>query len=519
MEVGSMVDYREIIRLNSLDYSQRQIAASVHSSRDTIRDVLNLSKEKGLLWPLDDDLTNDELRRFLYPYRASESSRKSPDCSYIHKELAKPGVTLTLLWSEYCEVCKSENLIPYQYTQFCDYYRSYVRKTKATMRIKRKPGELMEVDWAGKNLAVIDELTGEKLPAYVFVASLPCSLYSYAEAFPSMASEYWINAHINAYNFFGGVTRILVPDNLKTAVTKHGRSEISLNRSYHEMAEHYNTAVIPARPSSPKDKPNVEGTVGVISTWIIAALRNERFFSFHELNLAIQEKLKEFNSKPFQKKNGSRISAFELEEKLYLQPLPASPYEMAVWSTATIQPDYLITVEKIKYSVPYEFIGHTVDIRYTTKTVEVFFNNNRVASHIRRYGECDPQIQRDHMPDNHKLYLTWNTNTFLDWANSVGPSTVNVMKYFLSAHKVEQQSYRVCASLMKLADKYSISRIEDACSTALSYTPSPSLRSIQSILKTGADRFKKELNDSSHTPSGKFGFTRGADYFGGGDND
>lgn len=205
--------------------------------------------------------------------------------------MAKPSVTLTLLWSEYFIQAENEGQIPYQYTQFCDNYRSFARKTKATMRIKQTPGELLEVDWAGKTLNVYDDITGEVSPAYVFVASLPCSLYRYAEAFLSMKSENWLSAHINAYRFFGGSTRILVPDNLKTAVITHGRSEIILNRSYQEMAEHYNTAVIPTRPRAPKDKPTAEGSVGVISTWIIAALRNEKFFSIESLNEAIKRKL------------------------------------------------------------------------------------------------------------------------------------------------------------------------------------------------------------------------------------
>ena len=514
-----MVNYREILRLRSLDYSQRQVAASVSSSRSTISEVYQLADKAGLLWPLPSDMSNTDVRNLFYPEKAVKLGRKMPDCSYLHKELAKSGVTLTLLWSEYCEQCHSEQLVPYQYTQFCEYYRSYAKRTKATMRIKRKPGELLEVDWAGKTLSVVDELTGEIIPAYVFVASLSCSLYGYAEAFPSMVTENWINAHIHAYKFFGGVTRILVPDNLKTGVIKHTRSEIVLNRTYQEMAEHYGTAVIPARPESPKDKPSAEGTVGVISTWIIAALRNEKFFSFAELNHAIKDKLDEFNSKPFQKKKGSRFIAYEEEEKSYLLPLPASPYEMAVWSTATIQPDYLITVEKCKYSVPFEFIGHTVDIRHTSKTIEVFFQNNRIASHVRRYGSCEPQILPEHMPDNHRKFLAWNKDTFFDWAEIVGQSTLLVMKAFLSSYKVEQQSYKSCGALMKLADRYSVIRIEDACSRALSYTPNPSLKSIQTILKTGQDKVKPEKDTAKHQPSGRYGFTRGADYFGGGRHD
>jgi transposase len=510
-----MVNYREILRMRSLEYSQRQIAASVHSSRNTISEVYDLADKHGLSWPLPTEMTDSELKKLFYQGGTVKSGRKIPDYSYIHKELAKPGVTLTLLWSEYCEQCRSEQLIPYQYTQFCDNYRKFANKTKATMRIKRKPGELLEVDWAGNTLEVIDEITGEIIPAYVFVATLPCSLLGYAEVFPTMSTENWINAHIHLYRFIGGVTRIIVCDNLKTGVVKHTRRELILNRSYQEMAEHYGTAIIPARTYAPKDKPSVEGTVGVISTWIIAALRNEKFFSFSELNDAIKVKLNEFNSKPFQKKKGSRQSAFEEEEKSFLMPLPASQYEMAIWSQATIQYDYLITVDNCKYSVPFEFIRHTVDIRYTTKTIEVFFHNNRIASHVRKYGLQEPQVLPEHMPENHKRYLAWNKDTFIEWAQTVGQSTLIIIKTFLSSHKVEQQGYKTCSALMKLADRYSVERIEDACKRALSYTSSPSLQNIKVILKTGQDKVKPEKETDKPQSSGRYGFTRGAGYFGG----
>jgi transposase len=296
-----MVNYREILRLRLL-YSQREIAQSVHSSRDTIREVFALSDEMGLAWPLPDDLTNEDIRDMLYPQRRSQSNRKTPDCQYMHRELARPGVTLTLLWSEYCEQCNVTGLIPYQYTQFCEFYRKYARATKATMRIKRKPGEILETDWAGNTLSVFDSITGETIPAYVFVATLACSKYSYAEAFPSMVTENWLNAHVHTYDYFGGATRIVTPDNLKTGIIKNTRYELITNRSYQEMAEHYGTAIIPARVRKPKDKPNAEGTVGIITTWIIAALRNKKFFTFEELNIAIREKLDFFNAEPFQKK-------------------------------------------------------------------------------------------------------------------------------------------------------------------------------------------------------------------------
>lgn len=372
----------------------------------------------------------------------------------------------------------------------------------------------MEVDWVGDTLAVMDEASGEPIKAYVFVACLPCSLYSYAEAFPDMKSNHWIEEHVHAYSFFGGITRILVPDNLKAGVIKNTRTELVLNRSYHEMAEHYGTAIIPARPVDPKDKPNAEGTVGVIETWILAALRNRRFFSFEELNIAIRQKFQEFNEKPFQKKKGSRFSAFEEEEKDFLMPLPASRYETAVWSKATIHPDYLITVGDCKYSVPYEFIGKEVEIRATEKSIEVFFQSNRIASHVRKNYSPDPIYLPEHMPENHRRYLEYNAERFLEWAEGVGTTTILVVKNFLYMHKVEQQGYKSCASLMRLADRYSMERLEKACEKALTYTPCPSLKNIPTILKNSQDKVTITVPAARE---GSFcGITRGERYFKGG---
>ncbi len=474
-----MVNYREILRLKGQHISIRQISKSTKHSRETVSEVLSLAYHIGLIWEDNLKLTNAQIQVLLYPHRATTTGHKMPDYDYVHKEMAKSGVTMTLLWSEYCEQCYTESTIPYQYTQFCEYYRDFARKNKATMRIKRKPGELLEVDWAGTTLNVTDSLTGELIPAYVFVATLPCSLYSYAEAFPNMKSTNWIKSHIHAFEFFGGITRIIVPDNLKTGVIRHTRNELILNRTYHEMAEHYNTAIIPARPYTPKDKPNAEGAVGVLTTWIIAALRNRKFFSFEELNKAVHEKLKEFNEKPFQKKNGSRYSAFENEEKDFLMALPTSMYEIAVWATSTIQPDYLISVDNIKYSVPYEFIGKSVEIRYSQTSIEVFFHNNRIASHVRHYGYHDPVILPEHMPENHRQYLAYSSENFIDWASNIGESTVMVMNVLLATYKVDKQAFPSCRSLMKLVDKYSVKRVEAACARALAYTPTPSIKNIK----------------------------------------
>ncbi|MDW7660594.1 MAG: IS21 family transposase [Bacillota bacterium] len=509
----NVVNYREILRLRSLSHSQRQVAISSGCSRETVSTVYKLADKLGIEWPLPEDWSNEKLRDLFYPGGA-ESKRRMPDCAAMFHEMAKPGVTLTLLWAEYCEQCHAEKVIPLKYTQFCDHYRKYVNTTKATMRIKREPGEIMEVDWAGKTLSVHDRHTGEIVKAYIFVAVLPCSLYAYVEAFPSMESANWIAGHVSAYEFFGGVTRMLVPDNAKVGITKHTRQEVILNKTYAEMAEHYGTCIMPARPSKPKDKPSVEGSVGVITTWIIAALRHYKAFSFTDLNDAIREKLDEINRQPFQKKPGSRLSAFMEEEKTFLIALPASPYEVAVWSTANIQPEYTITIDENKYSVPYILIGHEVDIRTSSKTIEIFFQGSRVASHVRRHEvQADPVMLPEHMPENHRRYLAYHSDNFKDWAEQVGPSTMVVIQSFLTAGKVEQQGYKSCSRLMKLADKHSTTRIEDACCRALAYTPDPSIKTIEAILKTGQDRVKQETQAPKSDST--YAFTRGSEYFGG----
>jgi transposase len=514
-----MIEYREIIRLKNLKFSNVAIANSLCCSRNTVSEVLKLAESHSLEWPIPETLTNKDIEQLFYPGRGTNEGRRLPDYEYIYNELAKPGVTLSLLWAEYCAKCEAEHTIPYQHTQFNEKYHAYAASKKATLRIKRKPGETMEVDWIGDTLKVYDSANCCEIQAYIFVAVLPCSLYGYVEAFPDMKSNHWIEAHVHAYSFFGGVTRILVPDNLKTGVIKNTRTELILNRSYHEMAEHYGTAIIPARPVKPKDKPNAEGTVKVLETWILAALRNRKFFTFQELNKAIHKKLEEFNAKPFQKKQGSRLSAFLEEERDFLMPLPASPYETAVWSTATIQPDYLITVGNCKYSVPYEFIGKKVDIRAAENSIEVFYHGDRIASHVRKMYAPEPIYLPEHMPENHRKFLEYNTESFLDWGKSMGHSTHLVIKHFLFMHKVEQQGYKSCASLMKLADRYGTDRLENACAKALSYTPNPSLKNISTILKNGQDKvvLTSESARVSNKESLKYGITRGASYYKGGD--
>ena len=508
-----MTNYKEILRLAALGIQKQDIAASCQCSRNTVRNVLNAAQERGITWAMARDCTNEALRQMLFPASGGGSVYRMPDYEYVHREMQKSGVTLSLLWVEYCEQCRANGDIPYQSTQFNKYYSDHVQKTRATMHLDHKPGDTMQVDWAGQTAAVVDTDTGEIIPAYLFIAVLPYSGYAYAEAFLDMKQEAWINAHVHAYQHFGGVTRLLVPDNLKTGVIKNTKDETVINKAYREMSEHYGTAILPARPRTPKDKAAVEGSVGIVSTWILAALRNRKFFSLAELNEAVWDKLYDFNHKPFQKKEGSRAAVFE-EEKPFLLPLPATPFEVAVWKIATVQYNYHISVEKQNYSIPHEYIKQKVDVRLTSRTVEVFFNGNRIASHPRLHGRPNQySTNESHMPPDHQKYLQWNGDRFIRWAEQIGDNTTAVVRHFLTMYKVEQQGYKSCMALLKLSDTYSADRVENACTKALTFTPAPSLKSIQSILKSGQDKLLSNDSEPEQAAPARRGFTRGADYY------
>ncbi len=383
-----MTKYREIIRLTGLGFSQRDIMASCGVAQKTVVKVQKRARELKLSWPLDESMTDTELQRLMFSKENKVSTNKRmPDYAYIHKELLRNGVSKKLLWTEYMEDCRANGEEPLMYSQFCYHIQQDEQKRRATMHINRKPGEQVEVDWAGDPATITDPDTGEIIKAYIFVGVMTYSQYAYVEACLDMKQKSWINAHVHMYEYFGGVARILVPDNCKTAVVHNGGfKDQQINETYQEMAEHYGTAIIPARVRAPKDKPNAEGTVGNISTWITAALRDEQFFSLAELNRAIRDKLELFNQRLFQKKEGSRRSLFLGEEKPLLAPLPATRFELSDWKTATVQFNYHISVDGMLYSVPYEYIKKKVDVKVTDTTIEIFYNHNRIASHRRLKG-------------------------------------------------------------------------------------------------------------------------------------
>lgn len=508
-----MTKYREILRLKSLGISNTRIADSIPCSRNTVSSTWNRAAEHGITWETVRNMTDAEVEQLLFVKQEEPpSDRVQPDFAYIRKELKKPGVTKKLLWTEYLEQCRLSGGVPLMYSQFCYWCQQDEIKHKATMHIDRNPGEKVEVDWAGDPAHLIDPNTGEIVKAWVFVGVMSYSQYPYVEAFLNEKQEAWITAHVHMFQWFGGCPRIIVPDNCKTAVIHDNNWYTpALNTTYHEMAEHYNVAIIPARVRRPKDKPGAEGTVGDISTWIIAALRNEQFFSLAELNQAIHEKLEQFVNAPFTKKDGTRRQLFLEDEQALLSPLPSAPFEMATWKEATVQFNYHVYLDGMYYSVPHEYIGKKVSLRATSTVVEVFYNNARIASHPRHYGRKGQyHTATEHMPKEHQDYLEWNGERFRKWAIRIGPSVGKVIEGMLTAQRVEQQAYRSCMGLLKLSQKYSPSRLESACAKALSFSSSPSFKSVKNILAASAG---DETENTAEEKPNTYALTRGADYY------
>jgi len=495
--------------------SQRAIALELRVSRNTVAKVIAAYKANGLTKEMVTTLDAEELKRRLFPEVTNLPTAQIPDYVFVHNELLKAGVTLKLLWDEYASSCRQAKKLHLQYSQFCKLYREYVDKHRLTMHIQHKPGDKMMVDWAGTTMPLYNSNTGIATKAYIFVATLPFSMYCYAEAFSNMNEESWITAHIHMVNFYGGVARMLIPDNLKTGIVSHKKHEDPvLNHSYQEFADHYHMAVLPARVVSPRDKAAVEGTVGQITVHIIGRLRHEKFFDLVEMNAAIWTALTDFNHAPFQKKDGSRYSVFQEEELPFLQMLPAIPYEYATWKQATVQLNYHVSIEYENYSVPFSYVRKRVDLRCTHSLVEIFYQGKRIASHARLYGRRGQySTVPEHMPPNHQLYNQWDGSRFRRWAKKIGESAYCVIDKQLTSYRVEEQAYKGCISLLKLCDKYGTERLERACKEALRLVPVPRYNLINRILVTGQDQ--KISNQEQHTVEKTHAFVRGSAYYGG----
>ena len=510
-----MVDYKQILRLRAEGVSQRGIADVLGCSRNTVAAVFAAANAAGIGFEEVADLGADEVRHRLLPEPApAVSDRVTPDFEHIHRELARPSVTMLLLWNEYVAGCRAAGGVPYRYSFFNEQYRRWVASTGASMHVPRTPGESIEVDWAGDAMPFTDPLTGGREDAWLFVAALSYSAYAYVEAFTDMKLGSWIDAHVHAFEAFGGTARLLIPDNLRTGVSRSDRYEPALNPAYARLAEHYGTAIVPARVRKPRDKPVVEGSVRFVANQVAAVLRNRRFVGLAELNEAIFDEVAEINARPFQKREDSRLVVFARDEQPLLRPLPPVAFELADLRTAKVGPNYHIQVDRNFYSVPSALIGQSLDVRVTSHTIEVFAGAERVASHARLRGVRGRySTLTEHMPEGHRHRLgDWTPQRFEQWAATIGPDTVAAIQAILASRKIIEQSYRSCLGVMSLAKKPGgMVRLEDSCGRALAATPSPSYTLIRKLWGAW-----QPADPPPAASLGDKGFVRGSRYYDGG---
>jgi len=455
---------KEILRLSlQMGLSQREVASGTGCSLGMVNTVLAQVKGAGVSDPLS--LDTKELGSIIYP-PGNGSQKAAPDFKYIDQEMKKKGVTMFLLWEEY----KVQNPDGLMYSQFCTKYREFRKNNSVYMRKVYKAGERMLVDWSGLTMKYSDG-TGAEKTAYIFVAVLPASSYLYAHPFPDMKMESWISGHVGAFEYYGGVPRLLVPDNTKTAVKKASRYEAELNKTYQEMADHYGCAIVPARPYSATDKAPVETGVQIVERRIIAKLRHSTFLSLDELGEAIHAEVQILNNQPFQKLPGSRRSVFLETEQHELMKLPATRYEYAQFKQAKVGFDYHIALDKAHYySIPYQFAGKEVFIRTTSRVIEVFYEGERIACHVK---STDPHkrfiTDPSHMPEHHRAVSDWSPQRFLSWAAKTGANTKAYIAWLLDRTEHPEQAFRTCAGILRIASKVTPTTMEETAALAMAH--------------------------------------------------
>ena len=482
----SMRKTKEILRLHwGLGLGKRQISRACNVSPSTVVDYIRRAEKAGLSWPLPDDIDDTTIEALLFPPEPPKrtSLRCMPSMEEIHRDLRKKGVTLQLLWMEY----KENHPEGYQHSQFCELYRRWAKNLDLSLRQEYRAGEKMFIDFAGKGIPIVEPATGEITKAEVFVAVLGASNYTYAEAVASQDLPSWISAHVRAFEYFGGVTEILIPDNLRSGVTKACRYEPDLNPTYREMAEFYGTVVIPARPSKPRDKAKVESGVLLVTRWITAALRNHTFFSLAEVNERIRELLERLNTRRFKKLDTNRKELFETIEKSSLKPLPLTRYQYAEWKKATVNIDYHIEVDGHFYSVPYQLVRKQVEVRLTSTTLEVLYHSRRIVTHQRSYQRWKFTTLHEHRPKSHQRYLEWTPSRIISWAEKTGPCTAQLVETIMSTKLHPEQGFRSCMGILSLGKKYSVERLEAASKRAIAIRAC-SYKSVKSILQNNLDK-------------------------------
>jgi transposase len=503
-----MRNIREVLRLAAGGMSNRLIAASLSVSKTTIRNCLLRAVAADLAWPLSDDLTDAVLEERLYPPPAStpKNERPQPDWATIYRELKRPGVTLQLLWQEY----RAQRPDGYGYSRYCELYTRWKGRLSPTMRQMHVAGEKLFVDYAGTTIDVVDATTGELHACQLFVAALGASSFTYAEATRTQTLVDWIGSHTRAFAFFGGVPGMVVSDNLKAGITKACFYEPAVNRTYAALAEHYDTAIVPARPRKPRDKAKVEAAVLLATRWIIAKLRNRKFFTLAELNEAIRICVDELNNRTSRHLGASRRELFDRLERGELKGLPSEPFEYAEWKQCRAGLDYHVEVFKHYYSVPSTLLKERLWARITARTVELFYNGKRVAAHVRSSSNRQHTTIPGHMPSSHRRYADFTPMSLKRKAAEIGPSTSALVEIILRERTHPEQGFRSCVGIVGLAKSYGPERLEAASARALEIG-ARSYTSVKSILETKRDRRRPEA--ATDGPAIVHDNIRGPSYF------
>ncbi len=509
-----MIKLKEMLRLKyQANLSLRQIAAGLNLSVGVISKYVKRAEAAGLRWPLPDDMTEAQLQVLLQPERTTSSSSvmAEPDFIEATEELKCKGMTRQLLWQEYAEANPDNH---YSYSRYTVLFKRWQRQQQLSMRQQHRVGEKLFVDYCGPTMAVTNPQTGEIRQAQVFVAVLGASSYTYAEATWSQGLPDWIGSHVRAFTYYGGVPELVVPDNLKSAVSKACRYDPEINPSYQQMAAHYGVAVVPARPYKPKDKAKAEVGVQLVERWIMMRLRRQTFYTLAALNQAIQVLLVELNQRPFKKRPGSRLSQFEQLDKPALKPLPASAYEYRHIKKARVHLDYHVEYDKHYYSVPYQLVKEEVMVHASDTVVAIFHQGRQVAVHPRSHRAGSHTTDVQHMAKAHRKHQEWTPQRFMKWASDIGPDTQQVVQHQLESRRHPEHGCRACLGLLNLSKKYSKERLEAACHRAI-HIGGVHYKNIASILRNSMD--KVPLDDAKTPPSVTLPLThdnvRGSDYY------
>jgi transposase len=502
MERLAMRHVRDVIRMKAAGMPSREIARRVGAAPSTVRLTIRRFEAAGLTWPLPDDMTDAVLEARLFAgagsgNRQGHRRQAEPDWAAVHRELKRKHVTLSIVWEEYIAAEPSG----YRYSRFCELYRTWEGRLSVTMRQSHAAGDKLFVDYAGDGVpVVIDRLTGERRHAQIFVAVLGASNFTYAQATWTQGLADWISGHAGAFEAIGGVPALLVPDNTKVAVIKACLYDPQINRTYAEMAAHYGTAILPARPRRPRDKAKVEQAVLIVERWLLGRLRHHIFHSLADVNEAISKLLTRLNEeRPIRRLGVTRRKLLEEIDRPALKALPASPYVFAEWRIRRVSIDYHIEVEAHYYSVPYRFVRAEVEVRFTARTVEIFHKGERIAAHQRMSGNHKHTTVPEHMASSHRRYAGWTIERIRKDAALVGPATAALCNLILEQRSHPEQGFRACLGIIRLAGSYGRERLEAAATRAIDIG-ARTYGSVKSILANNLDRHPNNKRSADETP-------------------